>query len=54
MNDTTISIRISSKLLNEYKEFCDKKSIVLSKRIRKYMEMDLENWKRKERSKTKG
>lgn len=51
MNDATITIRIPSKLLNEYKKFCDKKSIVLSKRVRKYMEMDLENWKRKEKSK---
>jgi predicted nucleotidyltransferase len=41
------SIRISEKLLNEYKKFCDENSINISKRLRKFMERDLEMWKKR-------
>lgn len=40
--------RIPEKLLNEYREFCDKNSLNISKRIRKFMELELENWKKRE------
>jgi hypothetical protein len=45
--DKMFSIRIPSKLLEEYKEFCDINSINMSKRVRKFIERDLELWKLK-------
>ena len=45
LKDKILSIRISEKLLEEYKQFCDENSINFSKRIRKFMEKDVENWK---------
>lgn len=39
------SLRIPGKLLNEYRDFCDENSINISKRLRKFMERDLEAWK---------
>jgi antitoxin component of RelBE/YafQ-DinJ toxin-antitoxin module len=41
-----ISIRIPEKLLEEYKQFCDDNSMVLSKRIRKFMEQELAKWRK--------
>lgn len=41
------SLRIPEKLLNEYRDFCEENSINISKRLRKYIERDLEAWKRK-------
>jgi hypothetical protein len=43
--DKMFSIRISEKLLEEYRAFCNENSINISKRLRKYMEMDLEQWR---------
>ena len=43
--DKMISIRIPGKLLEEYKQFCDENSMNFSKRIRTFMEKDVENWK---------
>ncbi len=43
--DKMFSIRIPEKLLEEYKQFCDENSMNVSKRIRKFMEIDVENWK---------
>lgn len=43
--DKMFSIRIPEKLLEEYKQFCDENSMNVSKRIRKFMEKDVENWK---------
>lgn len=43
--DKMFSIRIPEKLLEEYKQFCDENSMNVSKRIRKFMERDVENWK---------
>lgn len=37
-------MRISEKLLNDYKIFCDSNSINMSLRLRRYMERDLELW----------
>lgn len=37
-------LRITEKLLNDYKLFCDANSINMSQRIRKYMERDIEMW----------
>jgi predicted DNA binding CopG/RHH family protein len=45
--DKMFTIRIPEKLLEEYKQFCDENSMVVSKRIRKFMEKDVENWKSK-------
>jgi hypothetical protein len=41
------SIRVPEKLLEDYKNFCDENSINVSKRIRKFMERDVEIWKEK-------
>ncbi len=48
--DKTFVIRLSSKLLEEFKEFCDDNSINMSKRIRKYIENDVESWKKRKNS----
>lgn len=47
------SIRIPEKLLNDYRKFCSVNSIDMSKRIRKYMENDIEMWKKKKREQNK-
>ena len=39
----TLTIRISKKLLNNYKKHCDDNGLSLSKRIRFFMEKDIEN-----------
>ena len=49
--DKMFSIRIPEKLLEEYKQFCDENSMNVSKRIRKFMEKDVENWKLKKAQK---
>ena len=43
--DKMFSLRLPDKLLEEYRKFCDENSINISKRIRKFMERDLENWR---------
>jgi antitoxin component of RelBE/YafQ-DinJ toxin-antitoxin module len=43
--DKMLTFRINSKLLEEYKKFCDENSLNMSSRIRKFMERDMENWK---------
>jgi hypothetical protein len=48
--DKMFSIRISSKLLEEYRKFCEDNSINISKRIRRFMERDLEIWKNRKKS----
>jgi predicted house-cleaning noncanonical NTP pyrophosphatase (MazG superfamily) len=45
--DRNFIIRISEKLLEEFQEFCDDNSMNASKRIRKYIENDVESWKRR-------
>ena len=40
--DKMFSLRISEKLLEEYREFCEENSINISKRLRKFIERDLE------------
>jgi len=45
--DKMFSIRVPEKLLEEYKMFCEENSMNFSKRIRKFMEKDVENWKQK-------
>jgi antitoxin component of RelBE/YafQ-DinJ toxin-antitoxin module len=44
------SLRIPEKLLEEYRQFCEENSLNISKRIRKFIEMDLERWKSKKQS----
>ena len=46
------SLRISEKLLEEYRKFCDENSINISKRIRRFIEMDLERSKSKQKNNT--
>ena len=41
------SLRISEKLLEEYREFCEENSINISKRLRKFIERDLEAYRAK-------
>jgi hypothetical protein len=43
--DKMFSIRIPQKLLDEYRAFCDENSINISKRLRKFMERDLDQWR---------
>ena len=43
--DKMFSLRLPEKLLEEYRKFCDDNSINISKRLRKFMERDLENWR---------
>ena len=43
--DKMFTIRVPEKLLEEYKQFCDVNAMNVSKRIRKFMEKDVENWK---------
>jgi hypothetical protein len=45
--DKMFSLRISEKLLDEYREFCEENSINISKRLRKFIERDLEGWRNK-------
>ena len=43
--DKMFSLRIPEKLLEEYRQFCEENSINISKRLRKFMERDLEVWR---------
>lgn len=45
MKDKMFSLRIPEKLLEEYRKFCDENSINISKRLRRFMEQDLEKWR---------
>jgi hypothetical protein len=40
-------IRISEQLLEDFQKFCDDNSMNASKRIRKYIENDVEAWKKR-------
>jgi predicted DNA binding CopG/RHH family protein len=51
LKDKMFTIRIPEKLLEEYKQFCDENAMNVSKRIRKFMERDVEVWKSKKISK---
>jgi predicted DNA binding CopG/RHH family protein len=43
--DKMFTIRVPEKLIEEYRQFCDENSMNMSKRIRKFMERDIEAWK---------
>lgn len=45
--DKMFSLRIPSNLLDEYRQFCEENSINISKRLRKFIERDLEAWRAK-------
>lgn len=45
--DKMFSLRLPGKLLDEYREFCEENSINISKRLRKFMERDLDNWRQR-------
>lgn len=49
--DKMFAIRVPEKLLEEYKQFCEENSMNFSKRIRKFMERDVEMWKAKKAQK---
>ena len=42
--DKMFSLRIPGSLLEEYRQFCEENSINISKRLRKFMERDIEIW----------
>ena len=46
-HDKMFSLRIPEKLLDEYREFCEENSINISKRLRKFIETDLEGYRAK-------
>lgn len=45
--DKMFSLRLPEELLENYKKFCDENSFNISKRLRKFMERDIELWKEK-------
>ena len=45
-----LSIRVPDKLLEEYQEFCEEHSMNISKRLRKFMERDIEAWNIKKKN----
>lgn len=45
--DKMFSLRIPEKLLDEYRDFCEENSINISKRLRKFIERDLEGYRAK-------
>ena len=47
--DKMFSLRIPEKLLVEYRIFCEENSINISKRLRKFMERDLEIWRQRKK-----
>jgi predicted DNA binding CopG/RHH family protein len=52
--DKMFAIRVPEKLLEEFKQFCDENSMNVSKRLRKFMEQDIEVWKRKKLQRNNG
>ena len=46
-HDKMFSLRIPEKLLDEYRESCEENSINISKRLRKFIERDLEGYRAK-------
>ncbi len=46
--DKMFSLRLPEKLLEDYRKFCDDNSINMSKRLRKFIERDIETWKAKQ------
>jgi len=48
--DKMFSLRLPGKLLDEYRDFCEENSINISKRLRKFMERDLDNWRQRKAS----
>lgn len=49
--DKMFTIRVPEKLLEEYRKFCEENSINMSKRLRKFMERDLQIWESRKKSK---
>ena len=47
--DKMFSLRLPEKLLEDYRQFCEENSINISKRLRKFMERDLENWQERQK-----
>lgn len=52
--DKMFAIRVPEKLLEEFKQFCDENSMNVSKRLRRFMEQDIEVWKRKKLQRNNG
>ena len=46
-HDKMFSLRIPGSLLEEYRQFCEENSINISKRLRKFIERDLEGYRAK-------
>jgi hypothetical protein len=49
--DKMFSIRIPGGLLDKYRNYCEDNSINISKRIRAFMEKELDAWDKKQKSK---
>ncbi len=41
-----LNVRVPEKFLEDYKNFCECNSWILSKRIRKLMQADMDKWNR--------
>ena len=48
--DKMFTLRLPTKLLDEYRQFCEENSINISARIRRFMERDLEAWQIKKKA----
>jgi len=42
MGRKTIALSVDAKIYDEYKEYCRKEGIILSKQVEKFMEKELE------------
>jgi hypothetical protein len=49
--DKMFSIRIPGELLDKYRNYCEENSINISKRIRTFMEKELDAWDKKQKIK---
>lgn len=43
-----LTLSVNKKILREYKKYCEKKGIIISKQVEKFMKKQLENEKNKD------
>lgn len=41
--NTKLTLSVNEKILKEYKKYCGKKGLIISKQVEKFMEKELEN-----------
>lgn len=51
MSKKRVTLSVDSNVYNEYKKFCEKRGIILSKQFELFMEQELKNKKRLENGK---